>query len=80
MAATQNMGAPAHPSAAELQYLPYPLPPGRPFIPYQAPQVSQTLSAAGSQRSNHPLNRADPFIHVSSIVVPGGIQGKHTYM
>ncbi|XP_033751772.1 homeodomain-interacting protein kinase 2-like isoform X2 [Pecten maximus] len=71
--ASQNLAASSHQAAPELQYLPYPLQ-SRPYIPYQASQVSQPLPGA-SQRSNTQFNRADPFIHVSSIVVPGTLQG-----
>lgn len=63
MTAAQHQGT-------ELQYLPYPLQ-SRPYIPYQPTQ--QPLNPQLPRNSNQ-FNRTDPFIHVSSIVVPG-IQG-----
>lgn len=67
--ATQNLSGNSHPGT-ELQYLPYPLQ-SRHYIPYQPSQVNTQLSAP---RSSTQFSRTDPFIHVSSIVVPG-IQG-----
>lgn len=67
--ATQNLSGTSHPGT-ELQYLPYPLQ-SRHYIPYQPSQVNTQLSAP---RSSTQFSRTDPFIHVSSIVVPG-IQG-----
>lgn len=64
MTAAQHQGT-------ELQYLPYPLQ-SRPYIPYQPTQ--QPLNPQLPRNSNQ-FNRTDPFIHVSSIVVPG-IQGR----
>ena len=60
MSAAQHQGT-------ELQYLPYHLQ-SRPYIPYQPTQQPQL------PRNSNQFSRADPFIHVSSIVVPG-IQG-----
>ncbi|KAK3102981.1 hypothetical protein FSP39_015490 [Pinctada imbricata] len=70
--ASQSLGNSGH-NAPELQYLPYPLQ-SRPYIPYQPSQVNTGLNHSLSQRASTQFNRADPFIHVSSIVVPG-IQG-----
>ncbi|XP_061166876.1 homeodomain-interacting protein kinase 2-like isoform X2 [Saccostrea echinata] len=68
--ATQNLSGTSHHPGTELQYLPYPLQ-SRHYIPYQPSQVNTQLSAP---RSSTQFSRTDPFIHVSSIVVPG-IQG-----
>lgn len=67
--ATQNLSGNSHPGT-EVQYLPYPLQ-SRHYIPYQPSQVNTQLSAP---RSSTQFSRTDPFIHVSSIVVPG-LQG-----
>lgn len=83
MAATQNLAS-SHHQGTELQYLPYQLQ-SRSYIQYQPSQVSQPLNqhisssavaAAAAQRNNTQFGRSDPFIHVSSIVVPG-IQGNY---
>lgn len=68
--ASQNISAPHQ--GTELQYLPYPLQ-SRPFIPYQSSQQPLNPQLTAPRNSNQ-FNRTDPFIHVSSIVVPG-IQG-----
>lgn len=68
--ASQNMTA-QH-QGTELQYLPYPLQ-SRPYIPYQPTQQSLNPQLTAPRNSNQ-FNRADPFIHVSSVLVPG-IQG-----
>jgi len=69
--ASQNISAPHQ--GTELQYLPYPLQ-SRPFIPYQSTQQQLNPQLTAPRNSNQ-FNRTDPFIHVSSIVVPG-IQGR----
>ena len=69
--ASQNISAPHQ--GTELQYLPYPLQ-SRPFIPYQSSQQPLNPQLTAPRNSNQ-FNRNDPFIHVSSIVVPG-IQGR----
>ncbi|KAL5006844.1 hypothetical protein ScPMuIL_015650 [Solemya velum] len=69
---SQNLNSSAQ-QGREVQYLPYPL--SRPYLPYQPSQVSQALSSQiPAQRNGNQFSRAEPFIHVSSIVVPG-LQG-----